>query len=90
MRVKDSLFLRFTSTNFNIYMLQNGFPSKGYRSSKSVYLTNITKYPMIEIEIICIMLLAFTSKAKSIVLFMQLSKAFKSMSDLGVSYECED
>jgi hypothetical protein len=66
------------------------FPQKDIGESKSVYLTNITKYPMIEIEIICIMLLAFTSKVKSIVLFMQLSKAFKSMSDLGVSYDCED
>jgi len=66
-------------------MLQNGFSSKGYWRIKSVYFS-ITKYPMIKVEIICITLLAFTSKAKSIVLSRELSKAFKikSMSDLGV------
>ncbi len=72
--------------NFNIYMLQNGFPSKGYWRIKSVYLTSSTKYPMVKVEIICIPLLAITSKAKSIVLSRELSKAFKikPMSDLGV------
>ena len=51
-----------------------------------MYLTSSTKYPMIKVEIICIPLLAITSKAKSIVLSRELSKAFKikPMSDLGV------
>ncbi len=64
------------------------FPQKDIGES-SVYLTSIPKYPMIEVEIIRITLSAFTSKAKSILLFMELSKAFKikSMSDLGVSYD---
>jgi hypothetical protein len=62
------------------------FPQKDIGESKSVYLTSTPKYPMIEIEIICITLLAFTSKNKSIVLSRELSKAFKikPMSDLGV------
>ena len=72
--------------NFNIYMLQNGFRSKGCWRIKSVYSTSITKDPMIKVEIICIPLLAITSKAKSIVLSRELSKAFKikPMSDLSV------
>jgi hypothetical protein len=53
------------------------FPQKDIGESR-VYLTNITKYPMIEIEEIKrITLLAFTSKAKSIILFRELLKAFK-------------
>ena len=51
-----------------------------------MYLTSSTKYPMVKVEIICIPLLGITSKAKSIVLSRELSKAFKikPMSDLGV------
>jgi len=63
---------------FNIYILVNGFfPQKDIGESK-VYLTNTTKCPMIEIEEIKrITLLAFTSKAKSIILIRELSKALK-------------
>jgi hypothetical protein len=53
------------------------FPQKDIVESR-VYLTNITKHLMIEIEEIKrVTLLAFTSKAKSIILFRELSKAFK-------------
>jgi hypothetical protein len=63
------------------------FRQKDIGESKRVYLTSITKYPMIELEIIiCITLLAIISKAKSILLSRELLKSFKikPMSELGV------